>query len=56
MRSGVHGTQPLAILAENGDYVSAYTVDYHGGEQNPHLIRVDGQPDVLSEIVKPQTK
>jgi len=56
MRGGTHGTQPLAILAENGDYVSAYTVDYHGGEQNPHLVRVDGQPDVLSEIVKPQTK
>src|SRR5215831_12582059 len=56
LRSGVHGTQPLAILAENGDYVNAYAVDYHGGEQYPHLVRVDGQPDVLSEIVKPQTK
>ncbi|HKD45018.1 MAG TPA: M61 family peptidase, partial [Candidatus Angelobacter sp.] len=56
LRSGVHGTQPLAVLAENGDYVNAYAVDYHGGEQYPHLVRVNGQPDVLSEIVKPQTK
>jgi predicted metalloprotease with PDZ domain len=56
LRSGVHSTQPLAILAENGDYISAYAVDYHGGDQYPHLVRVDGQPDVLSEIVKPQAK
>jgi predicted metalloprotease with PDZ domain len=56
LRSGVHSTQPLAILAENGDYISAYAVDYHGGEQYPHLARVDGQPDVLSDIVKPQAK
>jgi predicted metalloprotease with PDZ domain len=56
LRSGVHSTQPLAILAENGDYVSTYAVDYHGGEQYPHLVRVEGQPDVLGEIAKPQAK
>lgn len=56
LRTGVHATQPLAILAENGEYVNTYSVDYHGGEQYPHLVRVESQQDLLSEIIKPQTR
>ncbi len=56
LRTGVHATQPLAILAENGEYVNTYSVDYHGGEQYPHLVRVESQQDLLSEIIKPETK
>ncbi len=53
LRAGVHSKQPLALLAENGDYLTTYQVDYHGGEQYPHLVRVDAQPDILGEIIKP---
>jgi predicted metalloprotease with PDZ domain len=53
LRASVHGPQPLALLAENGEYFSTYQVDYHGGEQYPHLVRVEAQPDTLGEIIKP---
>ena len=54
LRTSVHNQQPLTLLAENGDYYNAYQVNYHGGEQYPHLQRAEGQPDVLGEIIKPQ--
>lgn len=56
LRASIHSQQPLAILAENGDYISTYNVDYHSGEKYPHLVRSEGQPDVLGEIIKPLTK
>jgi predicted metalloprotease with PDZ domain len=55
LKAGIKSQQPLVVLAENGDYINSYQVDYHGGEKYPHLVRVEGQPDLLSEIVKPMT-
>ncbi|HEY7402429.1 MAG TPA: M61 family peptidase [Candidatus Angelobacter sp.] len=54
LKSGVHSQQPLSLLAENGEYYTTYTVNYHDGERYPHLVRVEGQPDILSDIIKPQ--
>jgi predicted metalloprotease with PDZ domain len=56
LRAAVHTNQPLALLAENGDYLTTYQVDYHGGEQYPHLVRVEAQPDILGDIIKPLAK
>ena len=28
--------------------------DYSGGERWPHLERIDGKPDVLSDIMRPR--
>lgn len=53
LRATMHSQSPIAVLAENGEYFSTYQVDYHGGEQYPHLVRVDGRPDVLSDIIAP---
>lgn len=53
LRAGIHSKQPLAVIAENADYLNTYQVDYHGGERYPHLVRVDNQPDTLGEIIKP---
>ena len=53
LRAAMQSQSPIAVLAENGDYFSTYQVDYHGGEQYPHLVRVEGQPDVLSDIIAP---
>ncbi len=55
LRAGIRNQQPLSVLAENGDYFNSYQVDYHGGEKYPHLVRVEGQPDRLSDIVRPMT-
>ncbi|HKV93996.1 MAG TPA: M61 family peptidase [Candidatus Angelobacter sp.] len=54
LKSGIHSQQPLSLLAENGEYYKTYTVNYHEGERYPHLVREDGQPDVLDEVIKPE--
>jgi predicted metalloprotease with PDZ domain len=55
LSAAVHNQQPIAILVENGEYYSTYPVNYHGGEQYPHLVREQVLPDMLGEIIKPQT-
>jgi predicted metalloprotease with PDZ domain len=54
LRGGLSSQQPLSLLAENGEYYSTYRVNYHDGEKYPHLVRSEGQPDILDEIIKPQ--
>jgi hypothetical protein len=53
LQASLTNQKPIAILAENGEYYSTYTVDYHQGERYPHLVRVEGQLDLLDEIIKP---
>jgi predicted metalloprotease with PDZ domain len=53
LRASVHSQQPLSLLAENGEYYSTYQVNYHEGERYPHLVRAEGQPDLLDEMIKP---
>ncbi|HEX4603061.1 MAG TPA: M61 family peptidase [Candidatus Angelobacter sp.] len=54
LRASLHNQQPLSLLAENGEYYNTYQVNYHEGERYPHLVRVDGQPNLLDDIIKPQ--
>jgi predicted metalloprotease with PDZ domain len=53
LRAGTRDKQPLAILAENGEYFNTYQVNYHEGEKYPHLVRDESKPDLLGEITKP---
>jgi predicted metalloprotease with PDZ domain len=46
------GTDPIELLAQNGDFYQTYRIDYHGGERYPHLETVSGKTDMLSEIAK----
>jgi predicted metalloprotease with PDZ domain len=46
--------QPIELLIK---YQGAYTtvpVDYHGGLQYPHLVRIKGAPDYLDQIIAPR--
>jgi predicted metalloprotease with PDZ domain len=45
-------SDPLELLVENTDYYKTYTIDYHGGEKYPHLVRDESKPDLLSDILK----
>ena len=54
LRGSIKSQQPISLLAENGEYYSTYQVNYHEGERYPHLVREDGQPNILDEIIKPQ--
>jgi predicted metalloprotease with PDZ domain len=54
--TAVTNTNPIELLIRDGEYYRTYRVDYHGGEKYPHLVRVEGTPDVLSEITNAKTK
>ncbi|HUI43347.1 MAG TPA: M61 family peptidase [Terriglobia bacterium] len=43
---------PLQLLVVNDDYYQTCSIDYHGGPRYPHLVRLEGKPDLLSEIIK----
>ena len=55
LRAGKNGTEPLELLAEDGDFVRGFRLDWHGGELQPLLVRDVAKPDLLSEIFKPLT-
>jgi predicted metalloprotease with PDZ domain len=54
LRASVHSQQPISLLAENGEYYNTYQVNYHEGDRYPHLVRTEGQQNLLDEIIKPQ--
>ena len=39
----------IELLAENGEFYKTYRLDYHGGDRFPHLERIAGKPDLLSD-------
>lgn len=47
--------EPIELLVENGQFFQTYAVSYHEGDRNPHLQRVDGQPDLLELMLTPLT-
>lgn len=44
-------TAPIKLLLEYQGEYRTVPVDYHGGPQYPHLVRIKGRPDYLSEII-----
>ncbi|MEO8809086.1 MAG: peptidase M61 [Rhodanobacter sp.] len=42
---------PIKLLLKYQDEFKTVSVDYHDGLQYPHLVRVDGTPDYLSQII-----
>jgi predicted metalloprotease with PDZ domain len=50
VRAAKGGSEPIELLMENDDYFRTYRIEYHGGERYPHLERVTGKPDLLTDI------
>jgi predicted metalloprotease with PDZ domain len=46
----------IDLIVENTGYYKMITLSYHEGEKYPQLIRVDGVPDRLDDILQPMTK
>jgi predicted metalloprotease with PDZ domain len=44
---------PLQFIVQNDDTFKVLSIDSHAGQRYPHLVRVAGEPDRLSEILKP---
>jgi len=45
---------PIQLLMKYQGAFRNVAVDYHDGLQYPHLVRIDGKPDYLSEIIAPR--
>ena len=52
IRAAKGNSNTVDLLVENADYYRTYKLDYHGGEQYPHLVRDQSKADLLSEILK----
>jgi acyl-coenzyme A synthetase/AMP-(fatty) acid ligase len=46
--------RPIELLVEKDDMYRTISIPYYGGLRYPHLVRVTGTPDRLSEVVKPR--
>lgn len=53
LAAGTKSKEPLQLIVENNDYFKTVSIDYHGGERFPHLVREDGKPDLLTDIMRP---
>ena len=52
LKAAKNGSAPIDLLVENDDYYKTYEINYHGGEQYPHLVRDESKPDLLSDILR----
>ncbi len=48
------GSEPIALLVKDFDEYRTLAVDVHTGLQIPHLERIEGTPDYLSEVLAPR--
>lgn len=51
IRAAEHGGDPIRLLLKYQGGFETVAVDYRDGLQYPHLVRVDGSPDYLDEII-----
>jgi len=49
-------SRPIELLAIVDDYYKTFSIDYHDGERNPHLVRIAEKPDYLEELLKPEAR
>jgi hypothetical protein len=54
LRAGKDGAAPLELLAEDGELVRSFRLDWHGGEPHPVLARDPLRPDLLGAILAPR--
>ena len=51
IRAAQHGQDPIRLLLKYQGEYKTVPVEYHGGLQYPHLVRINGTPDYLDEII-----
>ncbi|HVA71548.1 MAG TPA: hypothetical protein VNF02_00450 [Candidatus Limnocylindrales bacterium] len=51
IKASTDGSQPITLLVVDDDYYQTATIDYHGGERYPHLVRIAGKPDYLDQLI-----
>ena len=46
---------PTELLVRHGDVYRTIAIPYYDGPRYPHLARIEGVPDRLSDVVKPRS-
>jgi len=55
LRAAQASRQPIELIVQNSEFFKTYTIPYFEGEKIPHLEKIGGQPDFLSDILKSKT-
>lgn len=55
LRGAQASRQPIELIVQNSEFFKTYTIPYFEGEKIPHLEKIGGQPDFLSDILKSKT-
>jgi predicted metalloprotease with PDZ domain len=56
LEDAVKSRQPIQMLVIADDYYKTVTVDYRDGPKFPHLVREEGKPDLLDDLIKPRAE
>jgi predicted metalloprotease with PDZ domain len=56
IRDAKGNSDPITLIVVNTGTYKVLALDYHDGLKYPHLVRVDGTPDRLDDILKPMTE
>ncbi|MFY9854293.1 MAG: M61 family peptidase, partial [Terracidiphilus sp.] len=54
IKAAKDSAQPVTLLVVVDDYFRTSTINYHGGDKFPHLVRDGDKPDYLDELIKPR--
>jgi predicted metalloprotease with PDZ domain len=56
LHDAIRAKTPITLAAEQGTSSVTLRIDYTGGERYPHLERIAGTPDLLTDILRPRAK
>jgi predicted metalloprotease with PDZ domain len=54
LRDAQRSHTPIQLIVENTEYYRTVSLAYYDGLRYPHLVRIEGQPDLLGDILKPR--
>lgn len=52
VKAATTSKQPIELLVKDFNRYLTINIDYHGGLQYPHLVRIKDKPDYLSQVLK----
>ncbi len=56
LKAAKNNPHPIELLVIVDDYYKTFSIDFHGDERNPHLVRIADKPDFLEELLKPEAR
>jgi predicted metalloprotease with PDZ domain len=55
LQTAMTSRSPIELLVQHGDVYRTLSIPYYDGPRYPHLVRIDGTADRLTEVVTPKT-